>query len=305
MQTCASDDALIEADYRNPRCLERITVDRCRNERQLILQRIAEFGFALVTYPTQGAGACRITQLAEKLFLGPPHIPLHYRLVGLQNEYNQKMSNVIRANDSQHLCFTKTAYLAFHVDGLLDPIGKVKTSILYCVRPGAEGGENVVLNSIGLFADLAVEMPEAARILEHSKVLARRCTVPGHYTSAVGPAFTFTRNAGLITRYSDGVTEKWRPPRGKEHLLQRALDFIRSRSMIDGSRRVSFMLQPGEMLVLRNHKLSHAREDFKNPDSGPRHMIRALYRRDVLQDGQMMAAMVSRAPIKNCAKPSR
>lgn len=274
----APSDPLLQADYTDTRCTDPLPLTDDPTSLPRILEHAAQFGFVRVHAPSAGEASESINDLASRLGLGEPYVPRHYRLMNLVNSYGQTMSDVIRTDDPEYLCFTETFALDYHVDGLLERLGTVKTSILYCVRAAETGGRTILLNAAALFTELKVLDPQAAEALTAPRVLTRRCTVPGSFSATYGPAFSQDDLGRVITRYSTGETDEWRAPKGRKDDLRRALQFFEAHNAADGRYRASLLLEPGEFLVLCNDRISHAREHYTNSPAGYRHLVRALYR---------------------------
>lgn len=235
------------------------------------------YGFVIVSLPARLEAQAALSCLADWLGLGHPYVPCLYKDADQGTGLSDSYVHIRLDREGTHPSFASDSAQPMHVDGLLEPIGKVRTSALYCVRSAARGGRTVLFHACATFEELSRVDPEAAEILLDPMVLERFATVPGLTGSAFGPAFSRSDDGTVMTRFSDGATERWHAPPGGEEALARALKFLRDAYSTDGYYRKSARLEPAQCLVFRNDRLSHAREAFEDSVAKPRHLIRALY----------------------------
>lgn len=266
---------LHHSDYRDALARRVFSFRSVERNRVDVLCHLDKFGFSVIDLSaTSGSPSDRIAKVATLLRLGQPYCAALYRAA---RRFNSEYTDIRDSGDQDHKAFSTRAELGFHVDGLLEPIGCVKTSLLYCVQPARAGGDTVVLNSVGLFAALQRTNAAAAKTLLKSDVLIRKSTLVEYSAQAIGPAFSCTADGALLTRYSDGATEVWNAAAADERDFQRAIDFFRSQSKYDGEWRISIHLGASECLVLCNDRVSHARTRYESDVHSQRHMVRALY----------------------------
>jgi hypothetical protein len=241
-------------------------------EVEAVVEQLDQFGFAVVSLQLP-PDKPPLEAVAAWLGLGEPYVPVLYRDDAASSVYADIKPRV----GDDHPGFATANAQPIHVDGLLDPLGAIRTSLLYCVQPAAEGGRTIMFSSVAVFTCLAEADPAAAEVLLHDEVLERFPTLPGSRLEGVrGPAFAFDADGQLMTRFSDGPTEQWHPPRGREEDLDRALLFFRNAAE-QPRFALPVMLGAGECLILRNDRLSHARESFVSEPGRPRHLVRGLY----------------------------
>ncbi|MFD7617907.1 TauD/TfdA family dioxygenase [Streptomyces sp. NPDC059802] len=240
-----------------------------------VARRLESRGFSMVTMAEPGPPDAAITSLSAALRLGDPYIPALYRYAATKG-YSDAYSNIRSDTKVRHPGFSTTAGQAWHVDGLLDDIGEVKTTILYCVRAAHRGGETLLFNSLAAFAELREKDPAAAEALLSPSALNRRSTIPAIDVNATGPVFSVDEKGDLITRYTDNETCTWNFSAGPPGGLRRALNFLRAAS--DNPRyRLAVRLTTGQALIFRNDRLSHGRQPYEDRPDAPRHLTRALY----------------------------
>ncbi|MFJ7416655.1 TauD/TfdA family dioxygenase [Streptomyces sp. NPDC098077] len=252
----------LQADYRDHRASRRISHEN-PGAAGNIVDQVEEFGFAIVDM-----GACESPEAALK------HLS---DTVGLGGPYVSESGRTVTGASPYKSVSDYTGPEGWHVDGLLEDMGTVKTTVLYCVRRAAQGGATVVFNAPAAFEELRARDPAAAETLLDPGVLTRRVLIPGggYGEGVTGPVFARYSDGCFVTRYSDNHTCEWNSV-GAPGALERALAFFRSAS--EGSRyRSAVRLAPGEVLLFRNDRLSHDRESFQDDPDSPRLLVRALH----------------------------
>ncbi|MDN3255272.1 TauD/TfdA family dioxygenase [Streptomyces sp. MA25(2023)] len=262
------------ADYRDPRCTLRVEFTAQDAPEQLVAA-LDEWGFAIAVMREFEEPDAVLKELSTALNLGPPYVPSLYRQEEAK-DYSAAYSDIRSDPDDLHPGFSRTTGQDWHVDGLLDDVGVIKTTILWCVRPAHRGGETLIFNSLAAFLRLRAADPEAAEALMAPTALLRRSTLPGVDHSRTGPVFALDENGELVTRYTDNDTCEWDHSAGAHGALRRALSFLAEQSRQAHSR-LAVRLGAGEALIFRNDRLSHGREAYVDTARARRHLVRALY----------------------------
>ncbi|WP_128381297.1 TauD/TfdA family dioxygenase [Streptomyces cavernae] len=214
-------------------------------------------------------------RVAERLGLPDAYTPLLYRdaevraAVGQAGPYNQ-----IPRDAASVQPWSETPAQHFHVDGLLEPLGGIKTTILHCLTQAHSGGGTELFFSCDAFTDLSAAHEAAAQSLLHPEALTRFATISEAAPTrlrATGPAFGWV-DGTLLTRFSDGPTETWNT--AENPALQKALDYLRGPAL--ENHRVQIRLEPGDMLIFRNDRVSHRGLGHQN-GSQPRRLTRSMY----------------------------
>lgn len=264
----------LQADFSDPRCAQRVDFAEHGTPNQLV-NILEERGFAVVTMAGPEPPNVQLAALAAALRLGDPYVPALYRFAETK-DYSAAYSDIRSDTKNQHPGFSTTAGQDWHVDGLLDDIGDIRTTVLCCVSAAHRGGETLLFNSLAAFAELRERDPAAAEALLSPRALNRRSTLPAIDVSTTGPVFTVDEAGNLATRYTDNDTCTWNFSAGPPGGLRRALAFLRTAS--DNPRyRLAVRLAAGESLVFRNDRLSHGRRPYEDRPEARRHLIRALY----------------------------
>jgi alpha-ketoglutarate-dependent taurine dioxygenase len=264
----------LQADFRDPRCARPVDFGEHDAPSQLV-HNLDEHGFVRVTMTEPGPPDAKLATLSAALRLGEPYIPALYRFVETK-DYATSYSDIRSGTTDGHPGFSTTAGQAWHVDGLLDDIGDIKTTILYCVRAAHRGGETLLFNSLAAFTELRDSDPAAAEALLSPEALNRRSTIPTIDVNATGPVFSVDEEGELIARYTDNETCTWNFSAGPPGGLQRALTFFRAATH-DPRYRLGIHLAAGQALIFRNDRLSHGRQSYEDIPSARRHLVRALY----------------------------
>ncbi|MEV5685867.1 MULTISPECIES: TauD/TfdA family dioxygenase [unclassified Streptomyces] len=240
------------------------------------------FSVAVMGDSEDGPETC-LKRLSSSLGLGDPVVPSLYRRENAE-QYASLYHEVQRNPADEHPGFSTTDGQALHADGLADEIGKLKTSILYCVRAAHTGGETVIFNAVAAFAALRTSDSEAASALLAPRALERRATIPGVEASAIGPVFAVEPDGSVITRFTDNDTCEWNHSVGSAGSLARGLEFLREAAQ-EPRYRTTVRLAPGEALIFRNDRVSHGRTAYQDSPRYPRLLVRAVYGRPPRPEG--------------------
>ncbi|MBV6695705.1 TauD/TfdA family dioxygenase [Kitasatospora aureofaciens] len=241
-----------------------------------LISEVNDRGYAVISVPvTEGDPFDAHRDVARSLGLSDAYTPVLYRdpevcdVVGQVGPYNE-----IPRDTSAVLPWSEMPGQQFHVDGLLEPLGGIKTTVLHCLEQAHSGGETELFFSCEALLKLSAADEDAAMSLLHPEALTRFATIAVADPTrlrATGPAFGRV-DGELVTRFSDGTTELWNT--SGNPALQRALDYLRGPAREAYSARVR--LAPGEMLIFRNDRVSHRGCAYQN-GVRPRRLTRSMY----------------------------
>ncbi|MFF5784660.1 TauD/TfdA family dioxygenase [Streptomyces sp. NPDC012693] len=253
----------LHADYTDPAADHRIDVRDADAAARLVSQ-IDAYGFAVARSGESGSPEGALEHLAGICGLGTPVTPETAHLTSDASPYK----HVSAYTDIE----------GWHVDGLLEELGTVRTTALYCVRAARSGGATAVFNTPAAFMELrAADRPAADALLAPTVLTRRAKLVTGGYGQSVtGPAFALAEDGTVSTRYSDNHTCRWNHSVGEPGAVERALDFMR-RAATEKRLHLAVRLAPGESLLLRNDRLAHDRTRYEDDPDAPRLLVRALY----------------------------
>ncbi|MEU8924649.1 TauD/TfdA family dioxygenase [Kitasatospora sp. NPDC048545] len=241
-----------------------------------LISEVNDRGYAVISAPATADDPFDAHRnVARSLGLADAYTPVLYRdsevcdVVGQVGPYNE-----IPRDSSLVLPWSEMPGQQFHVDGLLEPLDGIKTTVLHCLEQAYSGGETELFFSCEAFLKLSAADEDAAMSLLHPAALTRFATIAVSEPTrlrAAGPAFGKV-DGELATRFSDGTTELWNT--AGNPALQRALDYLRGPAL--DAHRVRIRLEPGDMLVFRNDRVSHRGCAYQN-GVRPRRLTRSMY----------------------------
>lgn len=237
-----------------------------------------EFGFALFQVTeSPGDPASTLCTLASALGLSAPFVPPLYR--SREDLYAGSGINLLTTTLSKeprggHPAFQSRGAIELHTDGTLQALGEIPTAVLFCLLPASRGGDTILFDAVGAFADLHSREPNIAVALLDERALSRLATIGGSSEFRSGPVFAI-RGEELLARYCVTPRDRWaiyevnRLAEAKEAMAQMAKP---------GSPfYLTLRLEAGQGIILANDRISHGRTDFDDGDSGNRRMLRALF----------------------------
>ncbi|WOD37772.1 TauD/TfdA family dioxygenase [Nodosilinea sp. E11] len=257
-----------------------------QEEAREIIRRYVNQGFALFDSRSCEINVDIIKTLESILCLGEPYIPCRYKGSNIINLYskgvniisshlNGKMINQPNTVIQTKLhAFTTASEQNLHVDGTLEAIGSIKTSILLCVNPAISGGESIIFNSVAAFVELAEQDMEAAISLLDCMCLKRENLDCGDF--AFGPAFLL-RNNDLFTRYSIDVTSSWNYDFKDCSHFKRACEYLKEKTKSGSSFLFEKRLLSGQGIIIANDKVSHGRKIYVDSSGQTRTFLRSIY----------------------------
>jgi alpha-ketoglutarate-dependent taurine dioxygenase len=241
-----------------------------------IIERFTSSAFAVIEFDVDMAGPTALNYLAELLDLGELFVPPLYKSGDVIAAPFSRISAGSRTYGS-HPAFESNSGLDMHCDGTLQEIGLVKTSLLVCETPAAEGGATTLFNAAAAYGELARADGPAASALANPSVLVRRANINGCDDANIGPGFTL-KEGKLVCGYSVSTTDTWQaPPNLDPDDLERGLDFLRRASAPDSPWYTEVNLRRGQALVLDNTTLSHGRRPYRDSPTLQRCLYRGLY----------------------------
>jgi alpha-ketoglutarate-dependent taurine dioxygenase len=241
-----------------------------------ITHRYRQSGYAIFKADAREPESMLLT-LSNGLGLGKPYIPVQYALHPSAAFLTSGFNKVQAAKfEDSHRGFATSHEQLFHCDGTLDPIGRVATSILFCVDEAADGGETTIFDSVDAFQRITDSSPDLKRPLFDSKALTRR-DIGRTDIAIAGPVFALGPTGELRSRFSIDNTCEWDIGFAQVNGLQRAYDaLLRLTEQPGFSARV--MLRSGWGIVLANSKVAHGRTSFRDTS---RLLLRGLFLRSL------------------------
>ncbi|MFC6038919.1 TauD/TfdA family dioxygenase [Paenisporosarcina macmurdoensis] len=213
-------------------------------------------------------------KIAKRFKLGEPFVPNIY--LSKPEIYEKSGLNIIKAGEGTHRAFQTINEQKIHCDGTIEPIGKIKTSILLCITPAAVGGETIIFNSVAAFYDL-YENKESNSIMSsflHFKAL-KRVAVNGEKEEYIGPSFLIN-NGEISSRFSLDNTCDWDFGFRNVEFLKEAYSLMTEKITPNSPYYIETRLKKNQGIVMANDKISHGRKEYKDGNS-KREMIRGLF----------------------------
>jgi hypothetical protein len=217
-----------------------IKVSKASDENDASLNNLVniynEKGFAIFEIDSSELSCEFIRLFSRSLCLGEPYVPARYLMNDTVNLYKIGINTIsthidgrpinqsTRTNQKINHAFATTNEQRLHVDGTLEEIGLLKTSIIACITPAYSGGETVIFNSASAFVELAKHDIDAAISLFNPQCLKRMDLVHGDFYT--GPVFSI-KNGELCSRFSLDSTSCWKDGLNSVKNLDKAYFFVR------------------------------------------------------------------------------
>lgn len=157
-----------------------------------LINRYEEKGFAIFEIDSGEPNSELIRLFSRSLYLGEPYVPIRYTVNNIVNLYEMGI-NIIsthvngrainqskKTSQKTNHAFTTTNEQQLHVDGTLEEIGLIKTSVIVCVTPACSGGDTIIFNSVSAFIELAKHDIDAAISLLDPQCLKRMDLIHGN-----------------------------------------------------------------------------------------------------------------------------
>ena len=241
------------------------------SERAALLDGVRRAGFAIYQLPAaQHADKAVVRALGRQLGLE--------RLDGnlCADEDNITALRVTDAGRQRFYIPYTNRRLSWHTDGYYNPPERrIRGMILHCVRPAAEGGENLLLDHEMAWLHLRTMDAELVRALMHPEAMV----VPPNVEDGVeirgelrGPVFSQDADGSLHMRYTDRTRSiAWRD----DAATRIARDALRELLHGNSPWILRHRLEAGQGVVSNN--VLHARTAFTDGDGEGRLLYRARY----------------------------
>ena len=166
--------------------------------------------------------------------------------------------------------------LLWHTDGYYNPPARqIRSFLLHCVRPAADGGDNGLLDHEMAYLMLRDENPGYVEALMHPQAM----TIPANTEdesqqrpAQTGPVFSIDSLTGkLYMRYTARTRSiEWRD----DKMTQAAVMFL-SEILAHSPYLFRYRLKPGEGIICNN--VIHSRSEFRDDAAAGRLVYRARY----------------------------
>jgi [2-(trimethylamino)ethyl]phosphonate dioxygenase len=222
------------------------TIARDRNELGRWLEQVRRYGFALLTDIPEGSGnLCRIAEL-----FGYVRETNYGRWFDVRTEVNPS-----------NLAYTNLGLQAHTDNPYRDPVPTLQ--LLACLENSVEGGESTVVDGFAIAGELHDERPEWFRLLGRYPARFEYAGSAGVRLRAKRPMIELAPDGELIAiRFNNRSTAPLVDiPFGDMTEYYRA--YRRFAELVEDRRfEVTFKLKPGELFIVDNTRVLHARKAF-------------------------------------------
>ncbi len=274
--------ALMYTDYRASRkeALKELSMSQKGNvDKGALLAALRKNGFALINFSEIGLSDEALIFAADKLGVGAPYVPEYFNRMG-GCERSRRGIATIRSNTvGTHAGFQSHRQQEMHVDGTLNELGEINTTILACCTPAIIGGFTIVGNCLALLNSIRQKNLLLVEALFNERALTRSAVSFGG-ESTTGPIFGRKRGY-VFTRFSCDNTSKWNF--GKVDNLSDAFHSCAMEMGYHSPYVIAFAMKSLQALVLCNSRVCHARSAFQDSSLAPRTMKRMIFKPDLLQ----------------------
>ncbi|KLD76118.1 TauD/TfdA family dioxygenase [Xanthomonas hyacinthi] len=248
------------------------------NDVKAVVRDVGRYGFAIVRDQWR-FDAHDFERLAALYHLGPMYQSDFNRRVHMEGMSPSGMNQVGGLTSGRHDVFNGTSSAALHTDGSYLPIGTIKTSVLLCKQHAPSGGESILFDSLSAFRALARHHPELAQCLLAPNAFRRRSTDPrlDRQYERIGPVFLAGEDGAIVGGFTLDVTADWDYSRRMDPRVLEAVAYLTRLADPQSGYTLSFALQKGQALILRNDQLSHGRSVYVDDPANPRVLLRGLF----------------------------
>lgn len=183
-----------------------------------------------------------------------------------------------RKGKIDHEGFESNNAQGLHVDGTIEPLGSIQTSLLYCKQPAKIGGESIVFNLMGAISELAKTDISLIQPLFDPNAFKRASTYEGINESHTGPVLGYhPETQRLIARFAINITCQWEAGFKKVPGLEKSIKQLFNMAKAGTPYSAKFQLQSGTLMVMDNTRICHGRAAYSDCERQPRTMIRGIY----------------------------
>ena len=198
-------------------------------------------------------------------------VGLHLGVPGAQNEEGDLLGHVkdlsASARHADERLYRTNRSIRFHCDAA-DVVG------LLCLRTSREGGASRLVSSVTVFDHLVVTRPNlAARLFEPLLLDARRSPGAGTQYTPVQPA-AFDGSRLRTFMHLDYYTSVERLPGVRLDPIARELLDAWEEYAERPDVHLDMHLAPGDLQLVSNHSVVHARTAYVDDPATPRHLLR-------------------------------
>lgn len=250
-------------------------LDASRKSIAEIADRYFKFGFAVIHINSETPSPGTVVAIGNLYNLGEPFTPPLYSKGGYKTSPISKIST--QGYSASHPTFQGDGMVQLHCDGTLQKIGFIKTSVIVCEMQGANGGDSILFNATGAYAELIERDLDAAIAMATHGSLVRQANINGCSDKNIGPVFS-VYDGKIICNYSVTATDKFlATSRINAAALARGVEYMRKASQPGSPYYGEVRLEANQAIMLANTKLAHGRKPYQNAEGFRRCLYRGLF----------------------------
>jgi len=241
-----------------------------------LVNRYYKYGFVIFENNQEVETNRKIEDLSKILQLGEPFIT-GFNKTNFSHLFHQNKLNTITSSpESKHIVFDNNNGQGLHSDGTFEPIGTVKSTILFCEQEAVSGGDTILFDSVNAYLLLKTLKADWAKALLDPKSL-RRASALGDDAEFIEPAFKELKNGEVISRFTVDTSSDWEYGFNRVPHLSEAFGFLVALTLKGSGFSTVLKLHSNQGILFANDKIAHGRTPFINSDDAPRKMVRGLY----------------------------
>jgi hypothetical protein len=257
---------------------EVVVIDGFLKENLLEMKvRFETNGFAIFETKEKMDTPVVIDGLAKHLHLGDSYIS-GYNQMNFKDTFNKEnnLTTISQTASKTHPFLNTSNAQGLHSDATFDTMGKVPTTILYCVKSVPEGGDTILFDSVNAFRFLQSVHPEWAEALLHPEAMEKKSEL-GDNAHLIDAPFKVLENGEIISRFSLDLVTKWE--RGFELVpnLEKAIGFMSALVPLGSGFSSILRLEDNQGIIFANDKIAHGRTAYVDNPENPRKMVRGLF----------------------------
>lgn len=241
-----------------------------------MVSRFQEYGFVIFETKQEKTADELIMGLAKELHLGEAYVTGQNMNRFADMFSKDSLNTISSAKKSSHVVFDNSNAQGLHSDATFETIGKVPSTILYCVQDALEGGDTILFDSVRAFKLLQQAEPKWAEAMLHPESLCRRSSL-GDNHEFVEPAFRILPDGEIISRFTVDTSAQWAEGFERVPYLREAYGFMVALMFRGSGFSTIIKLHANQGILFANDKIAHGRTAFVDSEETPRKMVRGLY----------------------------
>lgn len=241
-----------------------------------MVKRFKKNGFVIFETSSAEEPADVVKKVALELNLGETYVTGNNKKKYAKMFSKDNLNTIENSKESKHVVFDNSNAQGLHSDATFETIGKVPSTILYCVQDAVSGGDTILFDSVLAFHLLHQFNPLWADALLHPEAL-RRYSGFGDGVEHVESAFKVLPGGEVISRFTVDSSCDWDYGFERVPHLREAFGFLCGLIPHGSGYSTVLKLKANQGILFANDKIAHGRTSFTDSEETPRKMIRGLY----------------------------